>query len=389
MFRKSKKEQQLTIFSNYSFLPVKSLKNFEDSNKWHNQFRIQITERIDEEIFRPLFCNDNGAPNSSIRLLIAMMILKEAQGWSESQLFENAQYNLLVRSALGLVNFDEPIPAESTYYLLRKRIVDRELADLGNLMEEVFASITKSQIMEFQINGNKIRLDSTLVGSNIAWYGRYTLIHETLRLAYTSAKSQIESFLTTSEIEVLRQLSIESGDNVSYHNNKSSLESRLIDLGTIIYKIITHTQSTDTKHLEILHRVFYEQYEIVDGQVKPLRKQSIKASSVQSPHDPDCHFRTKGETDVKGYSVNLTETCGEDNDVNLITNIMVEPATISDVDFLQPAIEATQSILQDKIESINSDGAYHNPENQDYCIDNEIDFILNALVVQPLDMNYQ
>ncbi|GHT82704.1 hypothetical protein FACS1894137_02110 [Spirochaetia bacterium] len=41
-------------------------------------------------------------------------------------LFEEARYNLLTRGALGLVNNDDEPPTESTYYLLRQKIVDYE-----------------------------------------------------------------------------------------------------------------------------------------------------------------------------------------------------------------------------------------------------------------------
>ena len=176
-----------------------------------------------------MFNDSFGAPNASIRVIVGMMILKEAQGWSDSQLFENCQFNLLVRSALGLLNIDDSVPASSTYYMLRKRIVSYENEGNGNLIEKVFAQVTKSQSLEFQINGNKIRLDSKLLGSNtctvyevrgIAWYSRYELIHETLRLAYKQFKTLIDPFLTHSEIAFLTDISSEDGEKVSYRSNK-------------------------------------------------------------------------------------------------------------------------------------------------------------------------
>src|SRR5215469_10587119 len=117
MFTKTSTVPQLDLYSEIqTFLSGASLKVYEDNTGWHNIFREQVTLRIDEELFRPLFCADNGAPNASIRLLIGMMILKEARGISDSQLFEECRFNLLVRSALGLPNIDDAIPAVSTYY---------------------------------------------------------------------------------------------------------------------------------------------------------------------------------------------------------------------------------------------------------------------------------
>ena len=81
MFRSSPKSKQLDLFTNSSsMLKGKALKAYNDADRWHNQFRLQVTNRIDEDIFRPLFHENFGAPNASIRVLIGMMILKEARG---------------------------------------------------------------------------------------------------------------------------------------------------------------------------------------------------------------------------------------------------------------------------------------------------------------------
>ena len=312
MFRRSSKTTHQTLFSSAnSLLTGKSLKDFEDNDKWYNQFRVQVTSRIDEELFRVLFCEDFGSPNAPIRVLIGMMVLKEARGLSDSQLFEETRYNLLVRSALGLVNVDDCTPAQSTYYNLRKSIVNHEKAGNENLLEKVFSQVTKSQAMEFNINGKKMRMDSKLLGSNIAWYSRYELIHEILSKVYRSFKSSIDRFLEKSEIRSLEEIQSESGNKVSYRSNKSEIETKLAQLGTIIFKIINQTGDNSSDCIQTLRRVFNEQYQIVDDTVSARPKQEISAQSVQSPHDTDCHYRKKGDKQTKGYSINVAETCDE------------------------------------------------------------------------------
>ena len=184
MYRSSSKTSQLGLFSSVAQLKGKALKVYNDADSWHNQFPVQFTNRINKEIFRPLFHEDFGVPNAPIRVLIGMMIMKEARGWSDAQLLEEYNYNILVRNALGLMNMDT-VPAGSTYYYLRSRIVKHEVEDIENLIEKSFAQVTKSQAIELQVNGNKIRMDRKLMGSNIAWYSRYELIHETDRLVYS------------------------------------------------------------------------------------------------------------------------------------------------------------------------------------------------------------
>ena len=123
MFKKSNRDPQINLFGGIpAVLEGKSKKLFNDPSAWHNQFRNQVISRIDESPYQVLFSDRMGAPNASVSLLLGMMILKEAMNWSDMQLFEQCRFNILVRSALGLYNITDEIPAESTYYLLRKRI---------------------------------------------------------------------------------------------------------------------------------------------------------------------------------------------------------------------------------------------------------------------------
>jgi hypothetical protein len=53
MYRSSSQTSQLDLFSSVSsMLKGKALKTYNDTSKWHNQFRVQVTNRIDEDIYR-------------------------------------------------------------------------------------------------------------------------------------------------------------------------------------------------------------------------------------------------------------------------------------------------------------------------------------------------
>jgi len=397
MFRHSDKHSQLNLLSTPSqFLTGASLREYEDKKGWHNQFYVQITQRIDEELFRPLFCSDNGAPNASIRLMVGMMILKEGQGLSDAKLFEECRFNLLTRRALGLFNIDDSLPAISTYYLLRKRIVEWEKAGNANLIEKVFSQVTNSQSIEFQVNGKKIRMDSKLLGSNIAWYGRYELVHETLRKSYPTIKAAMDHLsLSAAEIELLESILGESGDKVVYRSSKEEIASKMTALGRLIYNIFRQIGEQSSEAMQVLYRVFNDQYQYIEDEneeneetgtgrfVIPRAKEDISAKSVQSPHDTECHYRNKDGNQVKGYSINVTETCDEAQSLNLITNVLVDVVSTADCDFLQPAIEATMEVITQQIETVNVDGAYNSVSNQDYCKGESIDLILSAIQGKP------
>ncbi|HPF30504.1 MAG TPA: transposase, partial [Lachnospiraceae bacterium] len=302
-------------------LDGKSKKQFDDTSAWHNQFRIQIISRIDESPYKVLYSDRMGAPNASVSLLLGMMILKEAMNWSDMQLFEQCRFNILARSALGLFNLTDDIPAESTYYLLCKRIHEHSRQKGEDLLGITFNQITRDQISEFNVHGKSIRMDSKLIGSNIAFYSRYEIIHQSLALFYKSLNKQELNKIPASDIDPLRQLMEEEPQKIVYRSTRDEVKSRMQEIGVLIYKLIKLFDGNSGDSFQLLRRVFEEQYNVIEEEKIELRlKEEITSDSLQSPHDPDSAYRQKGDQKVKGYSVNVTETAS-DGPLNLITNI--------------------------------------------------------------------
>jgi hypothetical protein len=378
MFKKSNKEPQLDAFASVPMmLESSAYKQYSDKESWHNQFHDHIVRRVDETIFSVLYNNTTGAPNSPIRILVGMMILKESFVWSDSQLFEQCRFNVLVRGALGLPNMNDPLPVESTYYLLRRRIYDHQKQTGEDLMGKAFAQITSGQIREFDVNGRSIRMDSKLIGSNIAMFSRYEIIHHTLDMFYKSLDTVAKSRLLPADLEQLEQLSKEEPLKTVYRSTREELKGRLQPIGMLIYKLVMLFGDLQTESFQLLQRVFNEQYKVLEDQQIALRpKEEISSSSVQSPHDPDSAYRNKGDQKVKGYSVNITETCSDEG-LNLITNVLVEKANTPDTTFVEPAIQATVEVTGQKVEKVYADGAYQSPANDEYC--ENIDMVFTGI----------
>ena len=385
MFKESDRNAQLDIFSTPAeHLRGSSQKFYLQDDSWHNVFRDNVLSHIDEQIFSVLYCKDNGTPNASIRVLVAMMLLKEGQGWSDDQLFENCNYNLLVRSALGLLTLDDTVPVASTYYRFRSNIVNYNKEHDTDLFKECMQSITKSQMVEFNVSGKQIRMDSKLMGSNIAWYTRYELVHETLRLFIKERREYIyKRSLSKDDFELIESIEGESGDKVVYYSTKSEIDARFLALGNLMYRFIRLFKIYPGGQYDILKTVFDGQYSCKKKVVLALEKEKISADSIQSPHDPESHYRKKGDNKIKGNSINITETCDksteEEPKVNLISDVDVKPATASDCGFMQDAVENSQNMTMDTIEKLYADGAYNSSENQEFCNDNDINLILTGL----------
>ena len=75
----------------------------------------------------------------------------------------------------------------------------------------------------------------------------------------------------------------------------------------------------------------------------------------------------------------MTESCDDDSKLNLISHVDVKKVSSSDVDFLQESIIKSQEVFVDKIEMVHADGAYHSPDNQQYCTDENICLYLHAI----------
>jgi hypothetical protein len=382
MFKKTTSEIQLDAFSSpNSFLSGRSETLYDKQDAWHNLFRAQVTSRIVESICKPLFTEQTGSPNSSIRVMIAMMVIKEAYGWSDAQLFEQCRFNLLVRSALGLMNLNDAVPVESTYYLFRKKIVEHEKAGNENLFEKTFASVTKGQATDFEVNGKSIRMDSKLLGSNIAWLSRYELVHETLRLFCQDVAGSLGSHPSLdSKKGLIENILKETGNKVIYRSTNSEVKTKLQELGLLAHELILLFDPISSIHYSTLKRIFSEQFKIGDDDKTIISrdKEEISAGSVQSPHDTDCHYRNKDGNQVKGYSINVSESCDE-NSLNLISGADVRVVSASDNDYLQDGIKGANEVFTETVENVHTDGAYHSVVNQEFCENENIELLLNAI----------
>jgi len=379
MFRKSVPHKQGNFFSSVpSILEGKSLNQYNDTSGWHNQFRKQIVSRIDETIFGVLFSQKMGAPNSPVSLLVGMMVLKEAFGWSDSQLFEQCRFNLLVRSALGMFNLSDEVPADSTYYLLRQKMYQHKRLTNEDLLQKAFEAVTHGQVKAFEVSGKSIRIDSKLIGSNIAWYSRYEIIHKTVALFFKTLDSSELQLFSEGERQHFSLLLAEEPQKTIYRSTKDDILERVQAIGILAYRTLMLFQGKSSEAYQLLQRVFGEQYKVVEGGKKiELRpKEEIETDSVQSPHDPDSAYRQKSGQKIKGYSMNVTETIS-DGHLDLITNVIVEKANVADTAFVQPAISSTQAITGTPVEKVYSDGAYQSPDNDGYCQD--IDMVFTGI----------
>ena len=388
MFRESTRNVQLDIFGEPSLSMCKrATKLYTDPKAWQNRFYELVTSQVDETIFKPLFKDvNNGAPTCSIRAIVGMMVYKAGCGCSDRELEEKSDFDMLLRRALGLFNLNASAPSIDSYYKFRSRLVEYKILHGEDLFAKCFSKLTGLQAAKFNISGKSVRMDSKLIGSNIAWYSRYQLIHTT----FCKEVRQMLGYMSDKLRKQAEELLEENAKNVVYTSDQSAIQSKLDYIGHVIYAIITELNICSG----LLYRVFTEQYDIVADKddegndtgsthVAPKDKRSISADSLQNPNDPDAAYRQKGEQRVKGYSANLTETTDEEGKPSLVVDAQVKPATAADNAYVQDALKHAEEVTGNAARTLYSDGAYNSESNRDYATANGIDLVLTGVQGKP------
>ena len=293
-------------------LGSRASKKYSDPNSWHNQFYSLVTTKIDEEIFKPLFPEGkkSGRPNASIRILVAMSVLKEGFGCSDEDLFEKCEFDLLTRKALGMELLTDVTPSIDTYYLFRRRICEYQERTGIDLMQLCFEQLAGKHVHLLKISGKCVRMDSKLIGSNIARQSRYELIHTTL---VKFLKTCTLSHLSPEQEERAREYLKEDSSKTVYRSDSDTLQSNLARIGNFIMEILAVFPATSPAH-DLLQRLFDEQYVVMDGKAVLRDKKEVKADSLQNTNDPDATYRAKNDQKVQGYVTNITETVEEGKD---------------------------------------------------------------------------
>ena len=97
--------------------------------------------------------------------------MKEGFVYSDEDLFEKCEFDLLTRKALGLELLTDVTPSIDTYYLFRRRICDYQERTGIDLMQLCFEHTADNQVRLLKISGKCVRMDSKLIGKAVTKQG--------------------------------------------------------------------------------------------------------------------------------------------------------------------------------------------------------------------------
>lgn len=355
MFTESTSSVQRNLFDDILMLLPESKREQALRSKDYAFYR-EIFQEIDESIFSVLFSETAGRPNAPVNCMTGALVMRELKGWTYEQLFENLDYHMLTRLALGLTDMAESPFCPATLFNFQNRMVEYERRTGINLLDRVFSSLTARQRRRFAVDGSIQRSDSFRAMSNIANFGRLHLTIEVLRrVVRTLGEADLARFR-----ELVEPYTAKSSVNYVYQVADADIPRELETLGQVYAELAGELagRGGDSREWAVFERVLAEQFKLGDdGVLRPRDKSEITSGSLQSPDDVDATYNRKGGTPAKGFKVNVTETANPDNQINLITDIEVAPNNLGDGEMLAGRMEEIKSRTPE-LEELHTDGGY-------------------------------
>jgi hypothetical protein len=356
MFVPNDRHLQMPMFSSTNSLPEKILKRLEAS--WAGTFYHHVFVRIDEDRFAVLYSDEPSRPNTPVNVLVGLEILKSGFGWSDEEMYDHFCFDVQVRLALGYRDLSEGHFELRTMYNFRQRLT-RHMQETGeSLFEQVFEQITDEQLATFELKTDKLRMDSTMIASNIREMTRLQLLVEVLQRVHRMLNEEDQQQYAEAFAPYLKGSSgqyiyrLKAGDVAAHLQGIGELMAQLTDELALRYE--------NEPAYQVLRRVFQEHFHVDEAALRAKAGEELKASSLQSPDDWEATYRQKRGEEHRGYVANVTETCHPENEMQLIVKVQTEANNTDDAAMLNEALPELKE--RTDVDEMHTDGGYNSPD---------------------------
>lgn len=358
MFRENKQHLQDNLFNSLYGMDSRLAQKLQKS--WAALFYEHIFCQIDEKFFAPLYSNDNGRPNFPVNILMGLDLIKEIRGYTDEVLLDEYAFNYQISFALGLRTLGERYFAPRTLYEFRARLYKYSLEhpEQTDLIYAQFEKLTGHFIEAAGLNTDEARTDSTLIMSNIKLGGRLSLTYDVL----VQAIKALPEPLLNDSLKVFLQSDYKT--QFIYKLKGTDMLSRiqvLIYHGVEVLQLVDGSDVKATTEIQRLERFLKEQavYSEEEKRWNAKRAQDISSKSLQSAYDADATYRNKNGKKHVGYALNLSETCSDENPVQIVTHYDLAPNTTSDVELLKKDLP---TLAEQGVTDVYTDGGYYSPD---------------------------
>lgn len=378
MYRRGRKEQQISIEDRFMNLPVSIVENLQKS--WAEQFYQNIFLSIDEDPFAVLYSREYSRPNKPVNILVSLLILKELHGLTDDELMGALYFDYRYQYALGISDFESETLSINTITNFRQRLVAYEAKHKIDLLKQATDTISNQLANVIELDRSMARMDSFMMSSSCKKLTRLELVYKVVEAMVKALHKLNASFVPATFNEYLEE---KTQNEVLYHTKNAEAGSKLdkqFTQATELYRYVNrHPEWHKLSEYQRLARLLNDQcLETEEGDLIPIEATKLSSDSLQNPTDPDATYRTKGGEGYVGYSVNLVEVRDQEKKIGLILSHEIEKNIHSDAKFGQSFVE--HDPLAEDIHSLSADGAYYRQETIQAAKNKGIEINLSNMV---------
>lgn len=299
---------------------------------WQGVFRHVILELLPAGAVAGEFHPIMGRPTKELYSMAGLLFIMEFNDWTKEEAAQAYMFHSDIWYALNL---------EPGFNDLSTRTIERyqEIFRDNELAKEVMHDVTLRLVEILEQDIAMQRLDSTHVFSDMATFGRTRMMGVTIKRFLAQLKRH-DNEAFESLPEALRTRYQPSAHQLFGDTGKDRESRRLLrqqvaeDMYGLIARFGDDERFNHRSTFKALCTVFGQQCEVIEDKVEVKAKTG--GDVVQNPSDHDATYDGhKGP----GYQVQISETCSEENEVQLATAAIPQTACQSDADVVEEVRE--------------------------------------------------
>jgi hypothetical protein len=328
-------------------------------NGWQGVFRHVILELLPVDAVAGEFHPTMGRPTKELYSMAGLTFIMEFMDWTKE---EAAQAYMFHSDLWYALNLEPGLHSMSVRTLERYQEILRE----NELAKLVMQDVTFRLVELLELDITKQRLDSTHVFSDMATFGRTRMMGVTIKRFLTQVKRhgiEVYEGLPAELLERYRPSQHQLFGSAMKDKERRTLLRQQVaeDMHALIDRFGDDERFNNMDTFKALCTVFVQQCEVVEEKVQVRAKTG--GDVVQNPSDPDATYDGhKGP----GFQVQLSETCSEENEVQLITSALPQTASANDADAPGEVCEGLKQSALLPGEML-ADTAYGSDENVQAC----------------------
>lgn len=321
---------------------------------WQGLFRTQILHLMPVGKIAEHFHPKLGCPTKELYAMAGAVFLKEFFNLTIEQAVERYLLDSGWHYALNII----PTTVSMSHASIERYM---KLFAENDIAANIFHRVTSALIEALELDVSRQRLDSTHVFSDMATFGRSKLMGVTIKRFLTQLKRHHAADYEVLPQELRSRYAPSQGKLFGdFKDGRKQLRQTVAEnLLFLVNRFAENQAVAGRTSYQAMARVLHEQCEVSEDKTAVEVKAKTGGDVMQNPSDPDATYDGhKGP----GYQAQIAETCGQSNDVQLITGAEVEPAHCSDQDALKPMLDELQqhSLLP---EALYADTGYGRDEN--------------------------